>query len=246
ITIDAPIGRELRAAGAAVRLNANVGGDAHLTGQDIEIGPNVRIAGDLRHRAQSIDIDPSVVVDGDIIALEPETGASFEEWSVQAAAAMAVFALAFLIGFGVLVIATALILPSLMNSASAMIREKPFATLGVGVLIVFAAPAVMAFLFMTLLGAPLALMIALIYIAAAPIALAAFVYFLGMQGRRMLTKSSDKPGIGSRFIWSALATGVMIVISLIPLLGGLVWLLGYIVGMGAVMTRGGKALALKA
>ncbi|MBL4619943.1 MAG: hypothetical protein JKX88_07590 [Marinicaulis sp.] len=45
VTIDTPIGGELRAAAGRLRLNANVEGNAHLTGDEITIGPNVRIGG---------------------------------------------------------------------------------------------------------------------------------------------------------------------------------------------------------
>lgn len=247
VTIDAPVGRELRAAGGRVRLNANVGGDAHLTGDTITIGPNVRIGGDLTHRARSIEISPSAEIVGEVIELEPPERPDFEALGVKAAAAAAVFALAFLIGVGVLVVVIALVLPGLMNSAAAMIRQKPLSTLGVGVLVVLAAPAVIAFLFLTVFGIPLALMIGAIYLAAAPLAFAGFIYFLGMLGRRLVAKDTDEaPGAVARLVWSAIAVGVAVIIALIPILGGLVWFIGYILGMGAVMTRGGKALALKA
>lgn len=247
VTIDAAIGGELRAAAASLRVNGNVTGNAHLTGEEVVIGPNVTIGGDLRHRARKIEIAQSAEVTGEIIVLEPAPPPDFEKWTVKAAATIAVFALAFLLGAGVLVIAIALMLPSLMSSASEMISKKPFATLGIGVLIAIAAPAVIAFLFITVLGVPLALMIGALYIAAAPIALAAFVYFLGMQGRRLVGKTAiGEPGVGARLIWSAIATAVFVVIALIPFLGGIVWVIGYLIGMGAVMTRGGKALALKA
>ncbi|MEM9618916.1 MAG: polymer-forming cytoskeletal protein [Pseudomonadota bacterium] len=247
VTIDAAIGGELRAAAASLHVNGNVNGDAHLTGEEVVLGPNITIGGDLRYRARKIEIAPSAVVTGEIIVLEPAPEPDFEKWSVKAASAIAVFALAFLLGAGVLVIAIALMLPSLMNSASEMISKKPFATLGIGVLIAIAAPAVIVFLFITVLGAPLALMTVALYVATAPVALAAFVYFLGMQGRRLLGKTAiGEPGVGARLIWSAIATAAFVIIALIPFLGGIVWVIGYLIGMGAVMTRGGRALALKA
>lgn len=247
VTLEASVPRELRAAGRRVRLDANVGGDAHVTGDDVVIGPNVRIGGDLRHRAQTIEIDPGAVIEGEVVALEPVAGPDFEKWGVRAVAAAALFALAFLVGIGVLVVAIAAALPALMNSAAAMIREKPLSTLGIGFLVAAAAPIVIAFLFATIFGIPLALLIALFYAAAAPLAIAAFAYFIGMTGRRMIAgNQSEAPGLFARVIWSAFSVGVLVILGLIPFLGQLVWLLAYVFGVGAVMTRGGKALALKA
>ena len=246
IDIEAPIGGELRAAAGQLRLNASVEGDAHLVGDKVEVGPKTRIGGDLRHRADKIDISPEAFVAGEIIELESPTPPDMEKWGVAAAAAIAIFALAFLIGMGLLVVVIALALPSLMNSAAAMIAEKPLSTLGIGFLITAAAPVVIALLFATVFGVPLAMLIGVTYLAAAPLAIAAFAYFLGMQGRRAFGSDGGNPSIGARIMWSALAVGALVVIGLIPFIGALVWLSAYVFGMGAVMTRGGKALALNA
>lgn len=247
LTIAAPVGGELRAAGGRINLAANVEGDAHLVGEKVMIGPNVRIGGDLRHRAHEIVIDPTAVIVGEMVRLEPVRRPDLERWGAKAAAAAALFALAFLIGIGVLVVAIALALPALMNSSAAMIRNKPLSTLGVGFLISVAAPVVIVILLASLFGIPLALLIAVIYAAAAPLALAAFAYFVGIEGRRAISKGAgEPPGAFARALWTALAAGGLIVVAVIPLLGGLVWLLAYMVGIGAVMTRGGKALAVKA
>jgi hypothetical protein len=246
VTLDAPVGAELRAAAGRLRLNADVAGDVHLVGEDVAIGPDVAIGGDLRYRAGKFDMDPSVVVSGKIIELEPATPPDVERWSVQAAAAFAVFMLAFLIGLAILVVVIALVLPGLMNSATDMIRTKPLTTLGVGFLIVAAAPVVIAILFATVFGIPLALMIGAIYIAAAPLAIAAFIYHAGMIARRLISNPEYvAPNAASRIAWTALAAIVLVLLGLIPFAGGFFWLIAYTVGMGAVMTRGGKALALQ-
>ena len=247
VLIGAPVGGELRAAAGHLRLNANVAGDAHLVGGDVTIGPNVQIGGDLRHRTQRLTIDPSATVLGEIIELEPAPRPDVEKWGMTAAAALTVFALAFLIGMAVLIIVIALALPSLMNSAAAMIREKPLSTLGIGFLIVVAAPVVIAILFASVFGAPLALLIGVIFVAAAPLAIAAFAYFVGMMGRNLISKNAEsEPGVTARMGWSFMAAVLLVVVGLIPLAGGLVWILAYVLGIGAVMTRGGKALALNA
>lgn len=243
VVIETPVGGELRVAAGRLTLSADVAQDARLVGDTVRIGPNVAIGGDLSHRAKIFEMDPSATVEGEIIELEPVEGPDMERWSIQAAATLAAFFFALLIGIALLVIVIALALPGLMNSASAMIREKPLSTLGVGFLITAAAPVVVAILFATLIGAPLALMIAAIYIAVAPLAIAVAIYFIAMEGRQLFSKSAEAPGPAARAVWTLLGGALFVVLGLIPVLGGLVWLVAYIFGVGAVMTRGGKALA---
>ena len=246
VAIEAPIGAELRVAAGRLSLNANVAGDAHLVGENVIIGPDVTIGGDLRYRAQNFEMDPTVVVSGEIIKLEPATPPDVERWGVQAASAMAVFAISFLIGLAILVIIIALVLPGLMNSAAEMIRTKPLSTLGIGFLIVAAAPVVIAILFATVLGIPLALMVVAIYIAAAPLAIAAFIYYAGMIARRLISNPEHvDPNAASRIVWTALAAIALVLLGLTPLAGGFFWLIAYTIGMGAVMTRASKALSLQ-
>jgi hypothetical protein len=229
-----------------VRLNGKVDRDAHLSGDEIVVGPEARIGGDLSHRARKVEIDPAAVVAGQIIAIEPPAHPDFEAWGVKAAAAVAIFAFAFLVGMGFLVVVIVIALPALMNSARTMIVQKPLSTLGLGFLISIAAPVVIAFLFATIFGIPLALLIAVLCAAAAPLAIAASAYFVGIGARRMMTKNAETPHWLARAMWSALAAFALVVIGLVPVLGGLVWVIAYIIGLGAIMTRGGKALAFKA
>lgn len=244
VAINTPIGGELRASASRLRLNADVTGDAHLMGDEVSIGPDVSIGGDLHHRANKFSMDPSAVVVGEVIELERATPPDIERWGVKAASALAIFAVAFLIGIAILVVVITLVLPGLMNSSSEMIRSKPLTTLGIGFLVTAAAPAVMALLFATVLGVPLALLIGTIYLAAVPLAIAAFIYYLGMMTRQIFAQDNvEMPGPLSRIAWSGLAAIALVLLGLIPIAGGFFWIVAYTIGMGAVMTRGGKALA---
>lgn len=247
VLIETPIGAELRAAAGKLRLMADVSGDTHLVGENITIGPNVNISGDLRYRAANFSMDPSAAVSGEIIELETTPPPDLEKWGAKAGAAIMIFAFAFLIGMVVLAVVIALSLPSLMNSSAAMIREKPLSTLGIGFLIVLAMPVTIALLFASVFGAPLAMLLGVIFLAVAPVAFAAFSYYVGMLGRGFLAKSKDTmPGIVARMGWTLLASILLILIGLIPIAGSFFWLVAFVLGVGAVMTRGGKALALKA
>lgn len=247
VKIEAPVATDLRAAARTVSLNSTIGGNAKLMGEFIEIGPKSRIGGDLLYRTENLKIAPGAVIAGKKIVLPDEEYAELERWGKGGAALFAVFSIALLLGIAVLVIIITVTVPSLMNAASTMIRAKPWHTLGIGLLITIAIPFAVFLLFATVIGVPLALLIGAIFIAVAPVAIAATSYFLGMRGREIITKKGDDPPtVIERLLWPALGAILILILGLIPYIGALVWLLALIVGIGAVIPRGGKALAQNA
>ncbi len=245
LTINTPIGGDLRAAAETIFLKSNVDGNAQLYGEELVIGPNVRIAGDLRYRAEEMRMYPTAVIVGTVTKLEEDDRPDeFEEWGGKVAVVMAGFALAFILGIIILVAVSAAVFPGLMNNASAMIREKPLYTVGIGFLIVIAGPVILSLLFATVLGIPLALLIGAFYLVAAPLALAASAYFIGMWSREWFRKEKDAmPDLKARILWSFLAMVALLIIGFTPFIGALIWFTAYVFGMGAVVFHGGKALA---
>jgi cytoskeletal protein CcmA (bactofilin family) len=247
VKIETPIGGDLRVAAGDIYLNSQVTGDVQLMGDDVELGPDAKIGGDLKYRAKELNVSPSAVITGSTTELAPHEHADFERWGRNGAAMAAVSGLAFLLGIAVLVIAIAGGLPALMNSSTRMIREKPLQTLGIGFLITVVGPACLFFLFASVIGIPLALLIGLIFLAVAPIAIAATTYFVGMEGRRRLAKKQDSlPSLADRLLWSLGAFAGLIVLGAIPFIGGVLWIIVFVFGVGAVMAQGGKALAYAA
>ncbi len=247
VKIEAPVAADLRAAAGKVYLNSTVAGNARLMGDFVEIGPKSRIGGDLLYRTENLKIAPGAVITGKKIILPDEEYAELERWGKGGAALFAVFSIALLLGFAVLVIIVTVTVPSLMNAASTMIRSKPLRTMGIGLLITIAIPIAVIVLFATVIGVPLALLIGAIFFAVAPVAIAATSYFLGMSGREIITKKTDQPPtMIERLLWPALGAILILLLGMIPYVGLLVWLLALIVGVGAVIPRGGKALAQNA
>lgn len=246
LTINTPIGGDLRAVGESVKLKSNVAGDAQLFGETVTIGPNVRITGNLRYRAEDFQMDPKATVIGSVTKLEDEDAPDeFEEFGMKAVGVIAVFALIVTMGLAILVGASAAIFPGLMNNAAKMIKEKPLPTVGIGFLIVVTGPLILGLLFATVLGIPLALLIGAFYLVAAPLALAASAYFLGQRGRELFRKTPwiDPPNMGARIGWTFVGIVALILIGIVPILGAITWLLAYVFGMGAIATQGQKALA---
>ena len=239
VTLDGPIGGELKASGEAVRLNGEIDGPVVVRAKRLFIGPQAHIKADLSHHSDSIDIADGARIDGEVIVLQPQPGPNIEPFLRRASIMFALFGLLVLAGLIFLVIMTVIALPGLMNRSRHMLNERSLSTLGIGFLVSVTAPAVIAILFVTIFGIPLGVLIGIIFLALAPLAFAAIIYTIGMRGRSMMLQvnEADNPGWGARFVWTALAALVFLVIGLVPILGGVTWLLAYVFGLGAVASQ---------
>ena len=246
VRINAPIRKELRVAANRIFLNSAVDGNVKLMGDEITLGPKARLGGNLQYRGEDIEISPGAVITGTRSILPADEHDEFERWGKGSAAFFAGFAIAALLGVTLLVVVIALILPGLMNKSSELIKQKPILSLGVGFLAIFVLPFTLFMLFVTIVGAPLAMLIAAMLFAFTPVGVAASAYFIGMQGRRIIRKPAEDappPSRGSRLLWSAIAIVLILALGMIPFVGGLIWLLVLMFGMGAILVQGGLALA---
>lgn len=239
LSIESPIGGELRATGEAVSINSAVGGDILVRANRLRIGPNARIDGDLRHRAQEITIDEAAMFAGEIIVLPPQAGPQLEPAMRRAAVMLSLFGVLLVFGLLVLVLAAVAALPAIMNRSRSMLSDRPLPALGIGFLITVIGPALIGLLFATVFGIPLALLIAALFAALAPLAIAGAAYWLGLRARQAVGagKMRDPPGLGGRLVWTALGSLVLMVAAIIPIFGGIASLLALVIGLGAVGTQ---------
>ena len=245
VRIETPVPADLRVGAGDAYINSQVGGDARLSGELVTLGPKARIAGDLFYRTGNLVLEPGAVVTGRQLPMPETDRSAMEAWGQGAGRLFAMFALSVLLGFTVLVMVIAVAVPALMRSASDMIRQRPLQSLGIGALIAVGAPFLIVLLFASVVGTPLAMLVAAICIALTPVALAATAYFAGMEARRIATGQKEPPvGILARLLWPALGAAIILILGLIPLAGLLVWILALLFGLGAIATRGGKALAV--
>ena len=245
VRIETPVPADLRVGAGDAYINSEVGGDARLSGELVTLGPKARIAGDLFYRTGNLVLEPGAVVTGRQLPMPETDRSAMEAWGQGAGRLFAMFALSVLLGFTVLVMVIAVAVPALMRSASDMIRQRPLQSLGIGALLAVGAPFLIVLLFASVVGTPLAMLVAAICIALTPVALAATAYFAGMEARRIATGQKEPPvGILARLLWPALGAAIILILGLIPLAGLLVWILALLFGLGAIATRGGKALAV--
>lgn len=240
IAIEAPIGASLRAAGGRIELNSIVAGDVYLDAGTLIIGPDTHIQGALTHRGQRVEIAPDAQVDGQIFALTPRAEPDYKRLGQVAGW----LALSVSLGFLLLGVVVALALPRLMNETADIARRRPLSMLGLGLLIFVLAPIVFLFLIVSVLGLALGFLLAAIYAVLWPLALAGAAYALGMLIRgRVRPDAPPAPGAGARLLWSAIGLALLVLVGLIPFLGSLVWLIAFLLGLGAVSVEASRALA---
>lgn len=234
LRIDAPIGRELLASGGRIELNGPVGRDVRLRADEIVIGPQARIGGDLHARGASVEIAPGAVVQGRTVR---EIVEKRDERSAAAGFAMiaALFALGMLLMIGVVAAAA----PRLMDGVDRRLRSRLWVATAIGVAIVLVGPILVIALLASVLGAPLGLLLALVYMAAVPLAFAGVAYWLGqwIRGRVAPARAAEPPRWPARFGWTLLAGLLIILACMIPFVGGLVWLFVAATGVGALVWR---------
>lgn len=240
VEIGAPIGGELRASGGNVALGANVAGDAYLTGGTVTIAEGVVISGDLTYAAEEFVLSPGASVTGEIIEEEYEKKPS--AFSPEAMIAALFGAIMFLAGLGLLILIIAALFPGLMARSSAMIADKPLSSLGIGVLVLVVVPLMGLAFMISIIGISAGFVMLALIFALVPFAYAAILYHAGMWLRRRFGNDGE-PFIVTRIVWTALAGIILLLIGIIPFLGMLVWIVALLFGMGAVITRGGAALA---
>lgn len=245
IEVESPVGGALVVKGDTVRIDAPVRGSVDVTAEHLVVGPNARITGSLSYSAQIVDISPSATVTGQEIARPREGPDASKGVIADVIGAVTLAALIFVVGGALLVLVAVSAFPNLMDRAAARIDNRPIDAMGVGALLLLFGPAIIVLLLVSLVGLPLGLLVAAIYLAAAPLALATTVYWAGMKARRTAARGRAlQPADGwARLGWSVLAIGAMCLIGAIPVVGGAVWLVVFVIGLGALTVEARKSLA---
>jgi hypothetical protein len=236
----------LQMAGRDATVNGHVGGDLEVSAARIEIGPGARIAGKLRYRSAR---DP-------VVAAGAEIGGGLERlpgppraWSWGEGAHRALYGVGrglWLGGSFVLGVLLLLLAPGILVETSKLALAEWPLCLGVGFGVLVAVPMAAVLLIVTLIGIPLGLLVlalnaAVLLLGHVVAAVAVGDYALG----RWL------PARAGAARWRVLGLlGALVALAIVrqvPLVGGLVALLVFLAGVGAlglrVLRPGGPAAA---
>ncbi len=238
---EAHIARDLAAAGGTVVLRGTVDRNVQIAGGRVEIAGT--IGGNLLVRANEVVVLPSAVVRGNL-TYSSEQPADIAQGTVRGQVtrepfpvrpmpsrkAVRGFRLALSIADFLWILILALVLvavaPRAVQETAGALHARPWASLGWGLLLLIAVPALSIALVVMFIGIPIAVMLMLAY----PLALFASHAAASLAiGRRLL------PRLNSRYAEVAVGVGIIAIATNLPLIGFFLRLLVVAAGLGAVV-----------
>jgi cytoskeletal protein CcmA (bactofilin family) len=210
----------LIASGGTVNVNGLIGGDVQINAGELRIGPHAQIAGNLRYRVPGgkFHIDPAARITGTVTALPAHRGNGF-------------FRVLWMLGFllaGAVVVA---LVPRFAADAAETLRQRPGRSAILGVAAMILVPIAICIALVTIIGIPFAVVavavfVVLVYLARIPLAV-----WLG----RVLLGASTRTSSQGALVHFLVGGLVLVVVGLIPFLGGLVTLIATILGFGTIL-----------
>lgn len=224
IDIAGRLGRELRAAGGAVSLSAEVNGDVELVGETLRVEPGAVIRGDLVYRTDGeITIDENATITGSVIRkpLPYDEGPG-----VVGGVVMSVLSIL------VSVLLLSYLFPGFVGSAVETLRTKIGRSLLTGLVLLIMVPVAILILFVTAVGWLAGVILLALYFVA--IALATLIGIRTLTDIGAQQFKLDLAGSFWRLAGAVAVTAIVVaVIGLIPVIGGLLWFLLLLGGLGA-------------
>jgi hypothetical protein len=228
ITVYSPIGKGITAAAGSLGVSSNVGGDVVAIGSKFNLSSGASVLGDLTYYSQNAPaIAPEATVSGKITHNLPPK----KQPNPNAQKAAAFFNTGWLIfNFlsSLVVGLIALLLgPKIIRQKGETILQKPWQSLGIGVLVAVLMPFIIFALVLTIIGIPIAIGLFIFYLLLLFYIKIFISIAIGIKTFEILGRKVN--------IYWAFITGLIIysLITVVPVLGWLVSLIGVLMGLGA-------------
>jgi cytoskeletal protein CcmA (bactofilin family) len=224
VTVDGRLGHGLLAAGGNISVSGQVEGDVELTGDSIRIEPGAVIRGDLVWRSDhEIRIDKKATITGSVVREPMPYGEGPGRATGTIMSILTLF---------VSVMILAYFFPGFLGGAGEILRTRFGRSLLTGFILLIMIPVAIVLLFVTVVGWLAGLVMLALYFVAIAIAMLVGVRTLTELGARQF-----KQELAGSWWRLALAVALTLValslVGLIPVVGGLVWFLLLIGGLGA-------------
>lgn len=231
VIVSGQVGGGLRIAGGTVTLGGQIDGDLNVVARSLAVLPSARITGNLTYASPAAArIDPGAQILGRVNrepVAWPET--------TRRAGRLVFRAVKIVVGLGLLAtgVVVLLVFPRFTLATSRTITRTPWRSLGVGLLLFIANP-VAAMLFMvTLVGIPLGLLTIALYLVSLLVGFLVGAIFLGDLMARF-TSTHETPATGRRVLGLVLALVALVLVGLIPFVGGVIQLITLLASLGAL------------
>ncbi len=216
----AQIGGDILLGGDTASINGTVLGDIDAAINRLTLGSSAKIQGHLTYTSQNeFDKDPGAQISGAVKRHTPPRSNPFIGWIIS---------FVMMLVTGIVVI---LLLPGKMTGIVDSIKSRPWPSLGWGALVLFCTPVAIMVLLITIIGAPLAVILAVLYGIALYLAQIPMSIFLGHLA---IGRSREIKSRGLIIAAYAIGLAVLSLLELIPFIGWLFWLAAALLGLGGL------------
>lgn len=226
VEIFGPIGKDVTVGAGSLTIANQVGSDIVAGVGQMDLTSQSSVGGDVTYLSQEqANIAKGASISGEITHNQPPREPR-KELAASAKNGWSIFRFISSLVFGLLLV---LLFPNFTQNTAKLVSQKPWRSLGVGILAMVTIPIFIILLMMTIIGIPLALAFVVLYI---------FLLFLGhiftalVVGQRLLKALNQE----TKMVWG-LILGLLILtlVSRLPLIGGLITLVATLLGSGAFL-----------
>ncbi len=232
IVMDGSVAGDLRAYGERIVVNGSVDGDVELAGESLRLGPDARIGGRVVYRSR----DDITMASGAQVAGGMSKSTRHRNWRRFAEGASIVGAITVSLGMVLLGAVLVLGMPRFSREAGVVIRQKPWHVLSLGCAMLIGVPVALAVLVVTIVGIPLAVLLAFAYGAILMLGYLVAAIFVG----DFVLERVDVAKLDSvwwRALFMLLAIVAIAIVRQVPVLGNLAWWVLFLAGVGAFTMR---------
>lgn len=229
VTILGRVRGDVVAVSGRVRIvGGQVSGDVTSVADPIVLGPGARVGGDLNYGDEKPVVSPAASVGGKTKKLDVGDAFPFAGFGLTLLLWLAVSVSSLILGLVLLAFA-----PRAADVALVVARYATGAAIGWGALLVFGLPILAVIAIVTLVGIPLGVGLLL---SLTPIYSVGYVTGAWLLGRLILKEPTT-----SRYVAFLVGWGILRAVALIPILGGLGWLVATVFGLGALVVAAWRA-----
>lgn len=228
VNVDGNVNRDLNVNGGRVTVTGTIGGDVEVHADSIEIAPSAVIRGTVTYSSpKEAVVHEDAVIEGSVNRQEFDPG-DIETWGTRISSSIK-----FYLSLAISAIVLFLVCPRTSARVVQPLQDSPFKSLGLGILVFFATPLIALTLLISVLGIPLGLIALTMFIVALVGGLLVAMTWVGDVVFRLVGQNPDTSK-WMRTLSIASAAAILLIIDLIPYVGGLVYFALLLLGFGAV------------
>ena len=223
------IERDLTGSADHVVLSGIVRGDVEIQAEEVILLPETQILGNFEYTSsKEAEIQEGVLIQGETTHRLPEVKEKKKDGKGLFSILFKLISLGALLLIGILSI---LLSPKQVEHFALNIRRTPWKSLGLGILLLIAIPAVVGVLTLTLIGIPAAFFLLILYL----FLLYTSKLYTGIMIGQFILKSGGREEKGRLIGALVLGMVILAILTSIPYVGKGFWILSILFGLGAIL-----------